>query len=136
MQALQIERIAVDINRSGVNPFADLRLMSSYRGLLRQLRPAAYLSFTIKPNIYGARAAAALGIPAIPNVSGLGTTFIAGRPMQQLVTRLYRWGFRQAPVVFFQNDEDCGLFVARRMIGRRVERVETMPLVFNVWAIR
>ena len=81
MRDLHVERIAVKIDRSGVNPFADLGLLHTYRELLRRLWPAAYLSFTIKPNIYGARAAAAWGIPAMPNVSGLGTTFIAGGPM-------------------------------------------------------
>lgn len=123
MRDLEVERISVAIDRSGVNPFADFRLLATYRELLRQLQPAAYLSFTIKPNIYGARAAAALGIPAIPNVSGLGTTFIAGGTMQRIVTALYQWGFRQAPVVFFQNDEDRRLFIDRRIVDEPRTRV-------------
>lgn len=123
MQDLQVERIPVKLDRSGVNPFADLGLMRTYRELLRKLQPAAYLGFTIKPNIYGSRAAARQGIPAIPNVSGLGTAFIAGGPMQRIVTTLYRWGFSRAPVVFFQNDEDRDLFVERRIIQPQRTRV-------------
>lgn len=123
MQDLQVERIPVDLDRSGANPFADLGLMKTYRELLRKLRPAAYLGFTIKPNIYGSRVAAREGIPAIPNVSGLGTAFIGGGPMQHIVAALYRWGFSRAPSVFFQNDEDRALFVERRIVQPRRARV-------------
>jgi len=125
MQALGVERIPVRIDRSGANPWADLRLLARYRALLRQLRPAAYLGYTIKPNIYGSLAAASLGIPALPNVSGLGTAFIRGGALQSLVTALYRVGFARAPVVFFQNDEDRQLFVARRIV--RADQARVLP---------
>jgi len=125
MQALGVERIPVRIDRSGANPWADLRLLARYRALLRQLRPAAYLGYTIKPNIYGSLAAASLGIPALPNVSGLGTAFIRGGALQGVVTALYRVGFARAPVVFFQNDEDRQLFVARRIV--RADQARVLP---------
>ena len=125
MQALGVERIPVRMDRSGANPWADLRLLARYRALLRQLRPAAYLGYTIKPNIYGSLAAASLGIPALPNVSGLGTAFIRGGALQSLVTALYRVGFARAPVVFFQNDEDRQLFVARRIV--RADQARVLP---------
>jgi glycosyltransferase involved in cell wall biosynthesis len=113
------------MDRSGANPWADLRLLARYRTLLRQLRPAAYLGYTIKPNIYGSLAAASLGIPALPNVSGLGTAFIRGGALQGVVTALYRVGFARAPVVFFQNDEDRQLFVARRIV--RADQARVLP---------
>lgn len=116
MHELGVERIPVRIERSGLNPVADLKLIGTYRALLKRLRPAAYLGYTIKPNIYGSWAAAQLGIPAIPNVSGLGTAFIRNGPLQHIVAALYRLGFRRAPVVFFQNDEDRQLFVERRLV--------------------
>jgi glycosyltransferase involved in cell wall biosynthesis len=123
MRELDVQRISVRIERSGLNPLSDLRLLAAYRGLLKRLRPVAYLGYTIKPNIYGSLAAASLGIPAIPNVSGLGTAFIRQGPVQQIVTRLYRVGFRRAPVVFFQNDEDRQLFIDRRIVRREQARV-------------
>lgn len=116
MRALEVERIPIRIERSGLNPWADLRLVAEYRRLLHRLRPAAYLGYTIKPNVYGSLASASLGIPAIPNVSGLGTAFIRGGPVQHVVTRLYRMGFRRSPVVFFQNDTDRLLFVERQLV--------------------
>jgi glycosyltransferase involved in cell wall biosynthesis len=125
MRDLGVERIEIEIDRAGLNPLADLKLLARYRALLRRLRPAAYLGYTIKPNIYGSLAAASLGIPALPNVSGLGTAFIRGGGLQAIVTQLYRIGFRRAPVVFFQNDEDRELFVARRIV--RPEQARVLP---------
>lgn len=123
MRELCVERIPIRIERSGLNPWADLKLLARYRNLLKRLRPAAYLSYTIKPNVYGSWAAASLGIPAIPNVSGLGTAFIRGGPLQQIVMKLYRAGFLHAPVVFFQNDEDRELFVKRGLVRKGQARV-------------
>src|SRR5436190_7677155 len=123
MRDLGVDRLEIEIDRAGLNPLADFRLFARYRSLLKRLRPAAYLGYTIKPNIYGSLAAASLGIPAIPNVSGLGTAFIRGGPLQALVTRLYRIGFARAPVVFFQNAEDRDLFVGRRIVRAEQARV-------------
>jgi len=125
MLALNVERIPVAIQRAGLNPVADLKLFLEYRRLLKRLNPAAYLGFTIKPNVYGSLAAASLGIPALPNVSGLGTAFIRGGALEAFVTRLYRIGFSRAPVVFFQNQEDRQLFVDRRMV--RGEQARVLP---------
>lgn len=123
MAALDVERIPIRIDRAGLNPAADLLLFARYRSLLKRLMPAAYLGYTIKPNVYGSLAAASLGIPALPNVSGLGTAFIRGGILQSIVTRLYRVGFARAPVVFFQNDEDRSLFVERRIVRPGQARV-------------
>jgi glycosyltransferase involved in cell wall biosynthesis len=125
MRSLDVERITIRVDRAGLNPLADLKLFAEYRRLLRRLCPAAYLGYTIKPNIYGSLAAASLGIPALPNVSGLGTAFIRGGMLQSIVTRLYRFGFARAPVVFFQNDEDRQLFVDRRIV--RPEQARVLP---------
>jgi glycosyltransferase involved in cell wall biosynthesis len=125
MRALAVERIAVPIQRSGLNPWTDLKLLARYRRHLRTLRPAAYLGYTIKPNIYGSLAAASLGIPSIPNVSGLGTAFMRAGVLQWTVSRMYRVGFRRAPVVFFQNPEDRQLFVDGRIV--RADQARVLP---------
>jgi glycosyltransferase involved in cell wall biosynthesis len=123
MAALGVDRFVLPVDRSGLNPLADLRLLLGYRGLLEELRPAAFLGFTITPNISGGLAASSLGIPAIPNVSGLGTAFIRQGPLQWLVTRLSRFAFRKAAVVLFQNGDDCRLFVDRGIVRPGKARV-------------
>ena len=125
MRDLGVEHDQVAVDRSGLNPFTDAGLIARYYQLLRRHRPAAYLGYTIKPNIYGAFAARRLGIPVFPNVSGLGTAFMRSGPLQWAVTHLYRAGFRSVPVVFFQNAEDSKLFLARGII--RHDQVRLLP---------
>jgi glycosyltransferase involved in cell wall biosynthesis len=125
MAELQVERVAVGIDRSGLNPLADLRLLGNYRRILKRLRPAAFLGFTVKPNIYGCIAAGSLGIPAIANISGLGTAFIRPGPLRAFVIGLYRVALSRAAVVFFQNPDDRALFVERHMV--RSDQARLLP---------
>jgi len=115
----------LDLQSQGLNPVADARLTLAFAALLRRERPVAVLSWTAKPNIYGALAARLAGVPALPNVSGLGTAFIRGGLLQALLSRLYRTAFARCPVVFFQNSDDLELFVARRLVRR--EQVRLLP---------
>ena len=125
MTKLGLERIVIHIDRSGLNPFADFGLMLTYRSILKRLRPIAYLGFTIKPNVYGCIAARMLGVPALANISGLGTVFIKRGPLLALVTALYRFALSRAAVVFFQNPDDRALFVERRIV--RPDQARLLP---------
>ena len=113
------------MDRSGMNPFADGLLMLRYALLMREVRPCAFLGFTIKPNIYGSLAARLAGLPSIPNVSGLGTAFIRGGLLGRFVTALYRIAFASSHCVFFQNPDDRDLFLARKII--RPEKARLLP---------
>lgn len=113
---LGIEYHPIEIDRQGVSPLRDARLLGRYYRILRRIRPDIYLGYTAKPNVYGSLAAHALGIPAINNVSGLGTAFIRQGLLTRIVSRLYRTAFRRSATVFFQNEEDLGLFVRNRLV--------------------
>ena len=125
MAALGVRRFVVTVDRSGLNPLRDLGLLGRYARILGEVRPAAYLGFTAKPNIYGSFAARLCGVPAIPNISGLGTAFIRGGPLAWVLSALYRVALAGAPVVFFQNAEDRALFVSRKLV--RVDRARVLP---------
>jgi len=125
MERLRVKTVDIHIDRSGLNPIADLNLLSAFRRILKHLAPSALLSFTIKPNIYGCIAARALGIPAIPNVSGLGTVFLVGGPLRLLVTAMYRFAFKHCRFVFFQNPDDAELFVGLGIV--RPSQVRLVP---------
>jgi len=114
---------AIPMDRSGINPFADVRVIARFVALLGRYRPMALLSFTIKPNIYGSLAARLRSTPAIPNVSGLGTAFIRGGLLAHFVSALYRLAFAKCPAVFFQNPDDLKLFVRRRIVRRAQARL-------------
>jgi len=102
---------AVRLESTGMNPIHDWRYKQALVKILREEKADVVLSYTIKPNIYGAMAAHALRIPIICNVSGLGTTFLWKGWVQRMAVALYNRGFRQADHIFFQNDDDRTLFL-------------------------
>ena len=107
------------------SPLSGFMLVVRYIQALRRIRPAAFLGFTPKPNIFGSMAASALNIPIINNVTGLGTAFIHGGVLGALVPNLYRVALRSSQRVFFHNDEDRDLFLQRGLV--RPEQVEVIP---------
>ena len=111
------------VDAMGLNPARDFATFLALRRLIRRHRPAAWLSWTIKPNVYGSLAAGLEGVPALPNISGLGTAFIRRNLLTALVKALYRFCLRRAPSVFFQNAEDRDLFVDRRLVGQGQARL-------------
>lgn len=116
---------AMPLDASGLSPLNDIRTVFALRRLMRLHRPALWLSWTIKPNLYGALAARANRVVAIPNVSGLGTAFIGRSVLTNIVTRLYRLAFRRCPTVFFQNEDDRALFRAAGMV--RGDQARLLP---------
>lgn len=120
---LGCEFAPVPFDAMGLSPLRDLATTLRLLRLLRRRRPAALLSWTIKPNVYGGLAARLCGVPAIPNISGLGTAFIRQGLLTQLVQWLYRVGLRRSATVLFQNEEDRALFVERGLIGAAQARI-------------
>jgi len=76
------------MDQHGTSPSHDLALLVKYRRVFQSVRPFAYLGFTIKPNVYVSIAAGSLAIPVINNIGGLGTTFLHGAMLPELVTQL------------------------------------------------
>lgn len=111
-----IEIRPVPIARSGMNPLTDGRLIWRYYRMLRELRPAAYCGFTIKPNVYGAIAARLAGVPSINNVTGLATPYLSEGFVWGVAERLYRFAFRRAHAVFYHNEEDLRLMLERKVV--------------------
>jgi len=117
--------IPLAMDNKGISPRRDLALLLAFRRLLAAERPAAFLGYTIKPNVYGSLAAHSLSIPTINNISGLGTAFIRRSWLTAIVQILYRLALGPAGRVFFQNEEDRALFVARRLVHG--EATEVLP---------
>jgi glycosyltransferase involved in cell wall biosynthesis len=104
------------MDNKGTNPVRDAKLFLRYLRTLRRERPAAFLGYTIKPNVYGSLAAHSLGIPVINNVSGLGTAFIRDTWITRVVKGLYRLALRRSHTVFFQNEDDRRVFVDNKLV--------------------
>ena len=109
--------VPLRMDAKGLSPVGGWRMVRDMKRHFRVLAPDAVLSFTIKNNLFGALAARSLGIAFIPNVTGLGTAFLSGRGLQRVAEGLYRYCFRDLPVVFFQNEDDRALFLDRNLIA-------------------
>ena len=104
------------MSRSGMNPVADAMLLVRYRRLMREIRPHAFLGYTIKPNLYGSLAAAGIGAITINTITGLGTSFLRSSLLRVLAMRLYKAGLRRSHRVFFQNHDDLHLFLSEQIV--------------------
>lgn len=119
LEAMGCAFFPLDMSVKSLNPLEDFRLVRRFKRIFAQLRPDVILSYTIKNNIFGALAARDLGIPFVPNVSGLGTAFLSGSLVERVAVGLYKRAFRTLPVVFFQNPDDRDLFLARGLVQRK-----------------
>jgi glycosyltransferase involved in cell wall biosynthesis len=117
LAALGVDYHPIEMDKQGVSPARDLLLLRRYHHILGRIRPAVYLGYTAKPNIYGSLAAQTRGIPVINNVAGLGTAFIRDTWLTGVVKMLYRIAFRRSRIVFFQNQEDLDQFVRDGIVG-------------------
>lgn len=113
----------LEMSVKGLNPLVDLKLQRRFSRIFREERPDVVLSYTIKNNIFGARAAKPTAVPFIPNVTGLGTAFLSGKLLQTVTEQLYRRAFAALPVVFFQNEDDRDLFLDRRLVKEQQARL-------------
>lgn len=92
------------IDRRGTNLIADFKLFLHYFKLLKKHRPTVVLTYTAKPNVYGALAAHALRIPVISNVTGFGSVLKKNKLIQSFIMTLFKVSFRRARCIMFQNE--------------------------------
>jgi glycosyltransferase involved in cell wall biosynthesis len=109
----------------GANPIKDSALVFELWSIYRKIKPDVILHYTIKPNVYGTLAASMLKIPVINNVCGLGTVFLKDTMMSSVAIWLYKFSFRFANKVFFQNPEDLELFLDKKLVAK--DKVDLLP---------
>ena len=123
LTALGIQVIETPMNRRGIDPIEDLKLLHLYRKLLGTLRPDLAIGYTIKPNIYAAFICRLLKIPYAANVTGLGSAFQNEGLLKKLVTAMYKVSLKKAKVVFFENCEDMQVFINSRIVKAEKARL-------------
>ena len=106
-----VEFDAIPISGGGVNPIQELCSVLRLRSSFRRQQVDLVLSYTPKGNLYAALASMSVGVPFIPNVSGLGRAFGRRSWVTGIARGLYRLTFPRARHVFFQNNEDMAVFL-------------------------
>lgn len=116
LKALGCGYSSVTLSRHGMNPIEELKLLNSYKKQLKEIKPDVVLTFTIKPNVYGAMACKKYKIPCIPNITGLGVAVENGGISQLITVNLYRIALKKTKNVFFQNEENMNFFKDRKIV--------------------
>lgn len=112
--------IITPIDRRGVNPVKDLKLIAFYKKMIKNVAPDIVYSYTIKPNIYGALAINKK-FKQICTITGLGTFFVEKSFITPIAIFLYQISIPRAYKVFFQNTYDRDVFIRHHMVGKRYE---------------
>jgi len=110
--------IPVKVQRRGMNPFVDFRLIYDLYKVYKRERPDIILHFSIKLNIYGTIAAKLAKVKCINTVTGLGYVFVKESWLSKFVRILYRVSFKFPVRIFFQNKDDLEFFVKNKIADR------------------
>lgn len=105
------EFIETDIDRRGTNPLADLKLMLTYKSMLKKVQPDLVITYTIKPNLYMGIACRQSKIPCVINITGLGTAFQNTGAVLKLFVTLYKLACKKADTVIFENCSNMQTFI-------------------------
>lgn len=117
LQRIGCKFINTPMDRRGMNPFKDLKLLNQYRIILKKVKPDIVLTYTIKPNIYGGLLCRLKKYDYIPNVTGLGTSIENNTLMSNIILLLYKIGLCSAKTVFFQNAVNHSIFKQKKIVG-------------------
>ena len=112
-----------EIDRRGTNIVADVKLFFHYFALIKKHRPDIVLTYTAKPNVYGAMAAHIFNIPVISNVTGFGSVLKKGSFVQRFVMSLFKISYRRAECVMFQNETNMKIAMENGMVKGKIKLI-------------
>lgn len=116
-EAMGCKCINTEIDRRGINPKTDLKLLYTYFKQIRKEKPDKIITYSIKPNIYCSVISSIVRIPYYVNVQGLGTAF-QSKKLASIVTAMYKFALRKAKTVFFENTANAQEFIDRKIIDK------------------
>ena len=123
IKSLGCKYIKTEMDRRGINPFVDLKLVLRYDKIVKKLKPDLVITYTIKPNIYGSFICRLNKISCAVNITGLGTAFQKNGIIKFLVVNLYRLSLKKAKVVFFENSSNRDEFIKNRICSTKIMHV-------------
>ena len=125
-----IEPVSVPMQRTGLNPFQDIRTARALHRLIRARRPDVVLPYTMKPIVYGALAARMAGnVPCHPLFTGLGYAFSHDNPtgkrraVRTMAILLHRLALGATELGFYYNAAELRDLRRFRMIPGRARMV-------------
>lgn len=114
IEFIEVKKLA----RKGTNPINDLLLVNELRKIYKNNKLDVVLQYTIKPNIYGTLAASLSSTKTICTVTGLGYTFLNNNLTAKIAHQLYRFAFKKADKILFQNTDDLQTFLDFNLVDK------------------
>ncbi len=111
--------IDTQVDRRGINPFTDIKLLLTYYHMIKDIKPDLVITYTIKPNIYGGMICRLLHIKYAINITGLGTAFQNDGFIKTLVSFMYKLSTKKASVVFFENRGNMQTFIDLKLVQEK-----------------
>ena len=103
LQDLGCTMVEVPFNGKGTKPNEELKLINTYKKLVKNQNPDIVFTFTIKMNLYGGLAAKKYKVPFVPMITGLGELEKTGK-LRRILMFLHKRVMPFAKAVVFQND--------------------------------
>jgi glycosyltransferase involved in cell wall biosynthesis len=111
--------VNIHLNRKGVNPIADLKLIYDLYIIYTKIKPDIIFNYSIKPIIYGSIAARLANINSIAINIGLGYTFINTNIVTKISHLLYKFALQFPQMVWFINEDDKNEFIKRDFVTQK-----------------
>lgn len=111
----------LQVERTGTNPIKDIKLIGEIKKIILEENPSKIFCYQAKTVIYGTIAAHSAGIDEVyPLVAGLGSAFrgdgVKTSVLRFILTAEYKIALKHAKAVMFQNPDDMGVFVERKIV--------------------
>jgi glycosyltransferase involved in cell wall biosynthesis len=122
LEAIGIECLDVNLSRTGLNPWADIKSLYQLYKIFKLVRPDQVFAYTGKPVIYGSIAAKLAGVSQIFSmITGVGSYFVhqdlKSRVVRLIMTTLYKIALSFNTKVFFQNPDDIKDFASFKIFN-------------------
>lgn len=115
--------IEIHIQRHGMNPGEEMKVIKSYHKILKAEKPDLVFSYTIKPNLYLGILCRFMAIPYIMNITGLGEALMHEGKAKRILLRLYPIATKKAKCIFFQNTFNRDFFINHKLANPNVIRM-------------
>ena len=116
LKGTNIQFIPIVVDCKGTNPMRDMRLYRELKSIYAREQFGFIFHYTIKPIIYGSKAASVLGIKHIDVVTGLGYSFIKRNLLFYISCWMHKYALRNTDAIWFLNQDDCDCFVKWNLV--------------------
>lgn len=106
----------ISIDRRGINPFTDLKLIWEYNKLIMKFKPDIIFTLTIKPTIYGGILSRIHKLKLVSNITGIGSTFQNKNLLKYTIVKMYKFALKKSAFCFFENKGNRDVFLENHII--------------------